>query len=507
MPLSSRMTVTSPARPGRVGLAGGRRAAESRTADTTTTVGDERRHHHDGQQSQKDTTGDDDSTHPARLGHRRTTTRGRAVRQTWTLPFADGGAATGFSLDDLTLALLVGSLVLVVSVAAVRLSLRSGLPSLLIYLGIGLVLGEAGFGIRYDDQQLTQVLGYAALVLILVEGGLTTQWSGIRRSVAPAAVLATVGVAVSVLVVAVAAHFCLGWSLAGRLPRRRRARLHRCRGRVLGAAPGAAPPPASPGCSRPSRASTTRPSCCSSPPSPPGWRPAPTPDPWWQVGVIADARARRGRPHRAGHRLARRPAAAAWSPRRRRPCSPSASSSVAVLAYAAADVVHTSGFIACYLAALVLGNLRTAAPPGRLGFATADRLARPDRPVRAARAARVARASFLDVLVAGPRRRRRPCSCSAARCRCMASCAAVRDAVAHPGVPVVGGAARRRARRARDGARHGRGPGRDWIFDLVFVLVVVFTVVQAPTLPWVARRLGRGHGPPPGRPRPWRPRR
>ena len=83
---------------------------------------------------------------------------------------------------------------LVVAVAAVRLSLRSGLPSLLIYLGIGLVLGEAGFGIQYENQQLTQVLGYAALVLILIEGGITTRWSGIRRSVAPAAVLATVGV-------------------------------------------------------------------------------------------------------------------------------------------------------------------------------------------------------------------------------------------------------------------------------------------------------------------------
>ncbi|HWS57133.1 MAG TPA: hypothetical protein VN257_01215, partial [Actinotalea sp.] len=95
--------------------------------------------------------------------------------QTWTMPIADGGAATGFDLHDLTLALLVGCIVLVVAVAAVRLSVRSGLPSLLIYLGIGLVLGEDGFGIRYDSQQLTQVLGYAALVLILVEGGLTTR--------------------------------------------------------------------------------------------------------------------------------------------------------------------------------------------------------------------------------------------------------------------------------------------------------------------------------------------
>ena len=48
-------------------------------------------------------------------------------------------------------------------------------------------LREAGFGIHYEDVRLTQVLGYAALVLILIEGGLTTRWSGIRRSVAACA--------------------------------------------------------------------------------------------------------------------------------------------------------------------------------------------------------------------------------------------------------------------------------------------------------------------------------
>ena len=49
-------------------------------------------------------------------------------------------AADAFTLDDLTPALLVGTLVLLVSVAAVRLSVKSGLPSLLIYLAIGLAI-------------------------------------------------------------------------------------------------------------------------------------------------------------------------------------------------------------------------------------------------------------------------------------------------------------------------------------------------------------------------------
>ena len=74
---------------------------------------------------------------------------------------------------------------------------------------IGIAIGEAGLGIEFESTTLTQVLGYSALVLILAEGGLTTSWSGIRASVAPAAVLSTLGVLVSVGVVSVAAHLLL----------------------------------------------------------------------------------------------------------------------------------------------------------------------------------------------------------------------------------------------------------------------------------------------------------
>lgn len=56
--------------------------------------------------------------------------------------------------------------------AAVRLSSRSGLPSLLIYLGIGIALGQDGLGgVGFSNAELTQLLGYAALVVILAEGG------------------------------------------------------------------------------------------------------------------------------------------------------------------------------------------------------------------------------------------------------------------------------------------------------------------------------------------------
>src|SRR5215217_6002204 len=107
-------------------------------------------------------------------------------------------------------------MVLLVAVAAVRISTRSGLPSLLVYLGIGMLLGESGFGIEFSDAQLTRILGTCALVVILAEGGLTTRWSSVR-AVAPAAlVLSTVGVGVSVAVVAAIAHYGLdmSWQLA-----------------------------------------------------------------------------------------------------------------------------------------------------------------------------------------------------------------------------------------------------------------------------------------------------
>jgi len=113
------------------------------------------------------------------------------------------------TVEQLDTVLLVGALVLLVAVLAVRLSTRTGLPSLLIYLGIGLALGESGLGVGFDDAALTQTLGLCALVIILAEGGLTTRWSSVRPALPLAAVLATLGVAVSVTVVAVVVRFAL----------------------------------------------------------------------------------------------------------------------------------------------------------------------------------------------------------------------------------------------------------------------------------------------------------
>jgi cell volume regulation protein A len=122
------------------------------------------------------------------------------------------------TLDVHTLnqALLAGCGVLLVAILAVRGSVRVGLPSLLLYLLIGVGLGDAGLGVEFSDAELANALGFAALVVILAEGGLTTTWNEMRPVLRLGASLATLGVAVSVGVMAVVAHYAFGmsWQLA-----------------------------------------------------------------------------------------------------------------------------------------------------------------------------------------------------------------------------------------------------------------------------------------------------
>jgi potassium/hydrogen antiporter len=111
-------------------------------------------------------------------------------------------------------AILLGSAVVVIAaIIAARIGARVGLPSLLLFLGLGMLLGESGLGIQFEDADLAQALGFAALVVILAEGGLTTRWRDIRPSVGVASVLATVGVGVSVGLMTLFGHYVLGLDL------------------------------------------------------------------------------------------------------------------------------------------------------------------------------------------------------------------------------------------------------------------------------------------------------
>ena len=115
---------------------------------------------------------------------------------------------------DLDVILLVGAVVLIVAILAARLGSGFGLPSLLLFLGLGMLLGTDGIGgVAFDDADLAHAIGFAALVLILAEGGLTTKWSEIRPVVGPAVALATGGIVVSVALMTAFGYYVLGLDL------------------------------------------------------------------------------------------------------------------------------------------------------------------------------------------------------------------------------------------------------------------------------------------------------
>lgn len=399
---------------------------------------------------------------------------------------ATSNTTSGMTLDDLTRVLLIGSVVLLVAVAAVRLSVRSGLPSLLIYLGIGLALGNAGAGIQFDSPGVTRVLGYAALVLILAEGGLTTSWSNIKDAVAPAALLSTVGVAVSVLVVAVAAHALLplSWTISLLM------------GAVVTSTDAAAVFAVLRNVPLPKRLSGMLEAEAGFNDAPvvilvvafaaqgvPG---APSQGPitllWHAVVELGGGAVVGVAVGWLGGQLLKRVAGGS-----------SALFSIGVvtltvLAYALGSAVAVSGFLATYLSALVLANTGL---PNRTSFQSFGQalgwiaqiglfvmlglLADPARLGGQLVAAVVI--GLVLLLVA------RPLSVIAStvwfriswRDRAFLSWAGLRGAVpvVLATVPLTTGT-----------------PDTEWIFDLVFMLVVIFTLVQAPTLGWVARRLG-----------------
>jgi cell volume regulation protein A len=125
-------------------------------------------------------------------------------------------AEVAMTIDQLDKIVLISAAVTFLAILAVRISSRAGLPSLLIYLLMGVALGESGAGINFDDAQLTHSLGFMALAVILAEGGLTTNWQHARGSLPIGLSLATIGVSISVGIVAVGAHviFGMSWELA-----------------------------------------------------------------------------------------------------------------------------------------------------------------------------------------------------------------------------------------------------------------------------------------------------
>ncbi|MET0221202.1 MAG: potassium/proton antiporter, partial [Tardiphaga sp.] len=115
------------------------------------------------------------------------------------------------SLDSVSIAILLGSVLVMAGILSSLLALRFGAPLLLFFLFIGMLAGENGpGGLRFDDVHTTYVVGSVALALILFDGGLKTRFQAIRAVLAPSMVLATAGVLITALITAPVAKYTLG---------------------------------------------------------------------------------------------------------------------------------------------------------------------------------------------------------------------------------------------------------------------------------------------------------
>ncbi len=312
-------------------------------------------------------------------------------------------------MASLEVLLGIGAAVLLVGVFAVTASVRLGLPSLLLYLAIGILLGESVLGIQFSDAALTESIGLAALVLILVEGGLTTRWEAVRPSLGLGIALSTVAVAVSIAVVGVALHLLLDldWRAAFLW------------GAVLSSTDAAA-------VFSVLRGVGVSPRLAGALELESGMNDAPvvlavillaSGDPiTWLTPLLVVYELAAGGVIGAVLGLA-----GAWVLRRvALPATglyPLAAIAVCLLAYSAGQLAHASGLLATYVAALVLGNSDLPHRGRRALLRRGHRLARPDRAVRAARPLRLPAAAGRRC---GPRARRRAGADSSrpARCRC-----------------------------------------------------------------------------------------
>jgi cell volume regulation protein A len=110
-------------------------------------------------------------------------------------------------LGGTAIVLALFGLLMGLSVIASRAAGRLSVPVALLFLGIGMLAGSDAVGrIAFENYALAFRLGTVTLIFILFDGGLSTTWSSVRRTVAPAALLATVGVVMTAAIVAVAAH-------------------------------------------------------------------------------------------------------------------------------------------------------------------------------------------------------------------------------------------------------------------------------------------------------------
>lgn len=120
-------------------------------------------------------------------------------------------------MSDSYLMLISGALI-ALSVVASKLSDRIGVPALLVFLAIGMIAGSDVLGLVYfDDSRLANAVGTVALAYILFSGGIDTRWIAVRPVVGRGVLLATVGIVLTAVILAAIASFALGFSFQGSL--------------------------------------------------------------------------------------------------------------------------------------------------------------------------------------------------------------------------------------------------------------------------------------------------
>jgi cell volume regulation protein A len=117
------------------------------------------------------------------------------------------------ALDAVSIVILLGALLVLTGILSSLVAMRFGAPLLFVFLLVGMLAGESGpGGIRFDDVRSTYIVGSIALALILFDGGLRTRFATFRNVLGPAVALATVGVVLTALLTAPVAKLTLGLS-------------------------------------------------------------------------------------------------------------------------------------------------------------------------------------------------------------------------------------------------------------------------------------------------------
>jgi potassium/hydrogen antiporter len=114
------------------------------------------------------------------------------------------------SLDIVSIGILLGAILVLAGILSSLVAMRFGAPLLLIFLVIGMLAGEEGpGGLKFDDVRATYLVGSIALALILFDGGLRTRIATVRSVLAPSLLLATVGVLITAALTAPVASYVL----------------------------------------------------------------------------------------------------------------------------------------------------------------------------------------------------------------------------------------------------------------------------------------------------------